>query len=320
MHATPTPLDGSYTQTGVGTDAEVRRRLSVRSDRPGLQRLAVQVPLLVLSGVALVLADGWVPLVTAGLLHATLQATLFAPMHECSHGTAFATPWLQRLVAWFTGFFQLSAPAGMRAFHFAHHRHTHTLGEDPELAGTTFMAAWPKGPMMVAQLSGLPILIGRSGWLVFSALNPRSEAAWDLVMPFVRPAQRAGVARDARWMLLAHALAMLTAVAVEPRLWRVYAAIAVAHAILSAYIMVEHRGLPTEGDILARTRSFAGNRVVDWLMWNMPYHAEHHAWPQVPFHALPEVRTALEDRLVHRHDGLWAAIRNPHPTPSDASG
>eukprot|EP01050_Picozoa_sp_SAG11_P020569 SAG11_NODE_3491_length_2415_cov_2.138601_1_plen_198_part_00 len=25
------------------------------------------------------------------------------------------------------------------------------------------------------------------------------------------------------------------------------------------------------------------------LAWNMPYHSEHHAWPNVPFHVLPEV-------------------------------
>ena len=29
------------------------------------------------------------------------------------------------------------------------------------------------------------------------------------------------------------------------------------------------------------------------LFWNMPYHAEHHAFPDVPFHHLPAVSRAL---------------------------
>jgi len=27
-----------------------------------------------------------------------------------------------------------------------------------------------------------------------------------------------------------------------------------------------------------------------YLFWNMPYHAEHHMLPAVPFHALPGLR------------------------------
>jgi len=312
MTEAPTELEGSYTHRTTESDAAIRRRLSVRRDGPGLVRLAVQVPVLTISGVVLVSAETWPTILAAGVVNATIQATLFAPMHECSHGTAFATPWIQRAVAWFTGFFQLSTPAGMRAFHFAHHRHTHELGADPELAGTTFMARFPRGMMMLGQLSGLPILMGRSAWLVFASLHLPYEAAWNRVMPFVRPGQRAAVARDARWMLAAHALLVVAAVAFEPGVWRLYGAVAASHALLSAYIMVEHRGLPTEGDVLARTRSFAGNPALDWIMWNMPYHAEHHAWPQVPFHALPETREAMKDRLVHRHHGLWAAIRAGH--------
>lgn len=42
------------------------------------------------------------------------------------------------------------------------------------------------------------------------------------------------------------------------------------------------------------------------LFWNMPYHAEHHAFPDVPFHALPAVHASLHDeaaRAADRRDG-----------------
>lgn len=54
------------------------------------------------------------------------------------------------------------------------------------------------------------------------------------------------------------------------------------------------------------------------LAWNMPYHAEHHAWPSVPFHFLPFVHKLLngaslsrsgcspsgENGYFHVHDGV----------------
>ena len=84
------------------------------------------------------------------------------------------------------------------------------------------------------------------------------------------------------------------------RFWRVYAALVVGHAILSFYITCEHRGLPTEGTILERTRSLQTPAWMRWLLWNMPYHAEHHGWPAVPFHALPKLHETVREHLVHR--------------------
>ena len=34
-----------------------------------------------------------------------------------------------------------------------------------------------------------------------------------------------------------------------------------------------------------------------FLAWNMPFHAEHHAWPSIPFHALPRTNALIRDRL-----------------------
>jgi len=38
-------------------------------------------------------------------------------------------------------------------------------------------------------------------------------------------------------------------------------------------------------------------------MWNMPYHAEHHAYPGVPFHRLPELHETIKDELKEKDDG-----------------
>lgn len=81
------------------------------------------------------------------------------------------------------------------------------------------------------------------------------------------------------------------------------------HAVLAPILMAEHHGLPAEGDILHRTRSVDTCAPVRWLYWNMSLHAEHHAWPSVPFHALPAPRAEVADRLPERWPGYLAVHR-----------
>jgi fatty acid desaturase len=42
----------------------------------------------------------------------------------------------------------------------------------------------------------------------------------------------------------------------------------------------------------------------------MPYHAEHHAYPALPFHALPAAHDLLNDRVKTQAPGYWAAQRD----------
>jgi fatty acid desaturase len=39
----------------------------------------------------------------------------------------------------------------------------------------------------------------------------------------------------------------------------------------------------------------------------MPYHAEHHAYPGVPFHALPRLHERVQDRLANVEPGYLEA-------------
>jgi fatty acid desaturase len=44
-------------------------------------------------------------------------------------------------------------------------------------------------------------------------------------------------------------------------------------------------------------------------MWNMPYHAEHHSYPQIPFYQLPEAHLKMRANLAHIAPGYIAANR-----------
>jgi fatty acid desaturase len=61
--------------------------------------------------------------------------------------------------------------------------------------------------------------------------------------------------------------------------------------------------LPHDGNILEKTRSMDTNPGIKLVMWNMPYHAEHHAYPAVPFHALPDLHQQIEYELKHSTEG-----------------
>ena len=47
--------------------------------------------------------------------------------------------------------------------------------------------------------------------------------------------------------------------------------------------------------------------LVRLFAWNMPYHAEHHAYPAVPFHALPRLHERVRARIANLDPGYLAA-------------
>jgi fatty acid desaturase len=55
--------------------------------------------------------------------------------------------------------------------------------------------------------------------------------------------------------------------------------------------------------MLENTRTTLTNRVVRFIAWNMPYHVEHHAYPSVPFHKLPEFHQHTQAHIKHLDEG-----------------
>jgi len=61
--------------------------------------------------------------------------------------------------------------------------------------------------------------------------------------------------------------------------------------------------------MLANSRTTFTNPVVRYLAWNMPFHAEHHTFPAVPFHALPTLHRELAPAIGTTSDGYMAFHR-----------
>ena len=67
------------------------------------------------------------------LAQSLLLISLFAPLHECSHSTAFKSKLFNQIVMFFCGMVHLMPSIWFREFHMQHHRHTQDTEKDPEL-------------------------------------------------------------------------------------------------------------------------------------------------------------------------------------------
>lgn len=275
------------------------KALSEPSDAAGLRQLLGHAALILASGTLLWLSHGapWL-LVPALLLHGILLTFLFSPLHETIHRTAFRSKGLNDAVAWFAGTLLVLPPAYFRYFHFAHHRHTQDPERDPEIYSPR-PASWPA---YLWHVSGLP----------FWASNLRvllTHAAGRVPEPFIPKGRRGEIVKEARILLAVYAGVAALSVALGTPAALVYWVVPMllGQPFLRLYLLAEHGACPLVRDMLANTRTTKTNAAVRFLAWNMPYHIEHHVYPALPFHRLPEAHALLRDRLQVVTPGYLAA-------------
>ncbi|MEO5758397.1 MAG: fatty acid desaturase family protein [Mesorhizobium sp.] len=265
---------------------EERNRLTAKSDVRGLVQLAAHF------GAILIL--GWliaakVPLWPILMLpQGILIVFLFTLLHETVHRTAFETQRLNDAVARICSL-AIALPADwFRYFHFAHHRFTQDPENDPELA-------FPKPEtwrQYLVHVSGIPLWRGHFQTLCTNAMGRCRES-------YVPPKGYGKVRAEARAMLTFYAVVLVLAVyfraTVLLYVWILPALL--GQPFLRLYLLAEHGRCPFVANMLENTRTTLTNWAVRKLAWNMPFHAEHHAYPGVPFHQLPEFHALIERHL-----------------------
>lgn len=262
------------------------KALNAKSDVAGLAHLAVHGGLIVALGVWIALAAPyWQWLLP---IQGMLIIFLFALMHECAHRTPFATSWINDSVAGLCGFVLFLPPEWFRFFHFAHHRHTNDPEKDPELAA-------PKPATLGAYLwtvSGVPIWRWQLGGLVGNALGRGDRA-------YVPAAARPMIRREARWMLAGYSLLLVLSLALRSDLllWVWILPALLGQPLLRLYLLTEHGRCPLVSNMLENSRTTFTTWAVRKLAWNMPFHAEHHSAPSVPFHKLPALHRIAKPHL-----------------------
>jgi len=289
----------------AGLSAETRRRLCAQSDRAGLIQAGSHLALVGAGGVYIGLGLPYWGVVMVP--HGILLVFLFTGLHEVIHRTAFLSDRLNDRFAAIFGFLVFLGPEHFRHFHMAHHRHTHDPLRDPELAGGK---AETRGAL-VAYLSGLPDWLWRLRALAEHALGHAHAG-------YIPPRARPRIVTEARLFLASYAAlaAGSAALGTALLLWVWLVPPLLGNPFLRAYLLAEHTRCPHVANMLENTRTTFASRLVRRLAWNMPYHAEHHAYPAVPFHLLPAFHALTRPHLAETarsHGGfllrLWRAAR-----------
>ena len=112
-------------------------------------------------------------------------------------------------------------------------------------------------------------------------------------------------------MYLAIYALMLASLVVSPLacwLWVLPALL--GQPFLRLYLLAEHGRCPPVANMLENSRTTFTNRAVRFLAWNMPYHAEHHAYPAVPFHQLPAFHARARAHLRTTSESYAAFVED----------
>lgn len=268
-----------------------RKRLTRRNDAVGLVYLTGHFAAIALGGVAVYFSLGTLMLLPVMWAHGIVLACLFAPMHECSHGAAFRTRWLNEAVYAVVSLVYISQPTWYRYRHAVHHTYTQIQGKDPSMvlpSPTTLRHYF-------GQLSGwrfwttFPVVITRH-----AMGSMRSQDSW-----YVPKSDLPRIYNEARLMLACYAAVAAGAIYIGSWAPLVYWLIPrmMGEPLQRWMRVAEHKGCEEGTDVRTNTRSTRTNPLLRALCWNMTYHSEHHVCPQVPFFRLPALNKLIGDRL-----------------------
>jgi len=300
-----TPDMGTSGLAGRATlDIAIVRALSTRSDARGLLRFATHIGVMALFGslVWMSLVRGWWWLLPFALLGEGFAiVTMFAPMHECVHRTAFASPMLNEIFGWIAGLLGFYNFHYYRYYHTWHHRYTQDPARDPELMTPKPRNRWD----WFREISGWSFWTYRPT-IYFKLATGRMEQ-----FAFIPPTGRKKVQISTAIQFAIYLLGIGLCFVGYPYAWWLWFLPAiVAQPLLRMILIVEHTGCTTDENGLTNTRTTLASWPVRLLMWNMSYHAEHHLYPSISFHQLPQAHCELKAKITHISPSYVASNRS----------
>lgn len=286
--------------SGVRLDKKTLKAVAQRSDRPGLLYLAQWLVALVAAACLVWASLGsawvWPAMAVMGII---LTVPAYAISHETAHGTAFRSRRLNEVVFWVTSFLYMEEPLHRRYTHTNHHSFTWHVGKDSQMPFDTPMDL--KGWLLEA--SGLALLRFQAG-VFWHLATRRYTNTMTMVAP---PAALAKMTRNAHLFLLGYlVIALLIFSGQSWLLWYLVLPRLLGAPVMLLFTLIQHVELKENAaSILDSTRSFRTWWPGRFLYMNMNNHVEHHLYPQVPFHALPKLATALAGQLPEPDQGFF---------------
>jgi len=286
------------------------KELMRRSDGPALRDTAIWVASLLLFGaLGCTLWGSWwaVPAFAVyGVLYGSASDSRW---HECGHGTAFKTRWMNDVVYQAASFMVLREPTVWRWSHARHHTDTIVVGRDPEIGV-------PRPPSFATLL--LNVFALRSGLAEFGrVLRHAAGRVGPVEASFIPKTERHKVFRTARIWLAVYASVVAVALAVHTLLPLMLVGLPSFYGawMYLLFGVTQHAGLAEDVlDHRLNSRTVMMNPVFRFIYWNMNYHVEHHMFPMVPYHALATLHAEIAGQTPRPCLSLWAAYREIIPT------
>ncbi|MEY2400416.1 MAG: hypothetical protein QOJ08_527 [Ilumatobacteraceae bacterium] len=223
--------------------------------------------------------------------------------HECGHGTAFKTRWMNTVVYNLACFMIMRDPTVWRWSHARHHTDTIIVGRDPEIIAQRPPALWHIAADFLGLIS-VPMAFKHMFIHASGRLLPEEAT-------FIPDTERTKTYWTARAWLLIYAGVVAACVmsrsvlpAMVIGLPRMYGA---WHHLVTG--LTQHGGLADDvTDHRLNSRTVYMNPFSRFVYWNMNYHVEHHMFPMVPFHALPALHAEIKDDLPAPAPSIGAAF------------
>jgi fatty acid desaturase len=289
-------------------DKKDRKALTRRSDGYGLAYLGGHFAAIGAGGVLVYFASGTFLLIPAMFALGIVLACLFAPMHECSHGTAFRTRWMNEAAYWLVSLVYISQPTWYRYRHAVHHTYTQIQGKDPAMVL----------PSPTTWRHYCEQVLGWRFWTTFPVVitkhamgRMRPQDSW-----YVPTVDLPRIYNEARLMLAVYGLVAVGAVyfgTFAPLIYWLLPRM-MGEPLQRSWRIAEHKGCDEGPDVRTNTRSTKASLPMRLLCWNMPYHSEHHVLPQAPFFALPALNKLVGDKLKPMGESLWSVDKEVRRT------
>ncbi len=229
--------------------------------------------------------------------------------HECGHGTAFRTRWMNDLVHEVASFMIMREPEVTRWSHARHHTDTLIVGRDPEIA----VKRPPSIPGLLLSFFAVGSVLKAMGSMVRHTLGYLTADERD----FIPESVRGRVFAVARIWLAIHLSAVTLSLLLQS--WIPALLIGPLPTMYGAWLarlfdLTQHAGLAEDVlDHRLNSRTVFMNPVFRFVYWNMNYHVEHHMFPMVPYHALPRLHEMMRHDTPTPYPSLLAAYREIIP-------
>jgi fatty acid desaturase len=279
------------------------KELMKRTDQPAIRDTVIWLGLMaVAAAIAVALWPSWwsAPFwLIYGLLYASGSDSRW---HEAGHGTAFRTDWMNTVVHQIASFCLLRNPVLMRWSHARHHTDTIIVGRDPEI-----VAMRPPDLLKFAGLFfGLETILSffRAFRHAFVGLNEEEES-------FIPEAERHKVRQVALiWIaIFAGTLAVALVTSSVLPFMLLFGPVIFGSWHYVAVGFLQHAGMAEDVlDHRLNSRTVLMNPLSRFIYWNMNYHVEHHMFPMVPYHRLPDLHEAIRGDLPPPDRSVLAAL------------